>query len=177
MIVDLKTISKEPKSFNFVFEKGFLNDYMGDDRILGIKSPVEVGASISRTDHKFLIEGHISGILELKCDRCLGPYLHTLDSGFRSYLTTRSPDQNFDEIELFEEDMELDFITNDEIDLNEIIWGNIFLALPMISVCDPECRGLCPECGTNLNIEQCDCSHKMGNTAFAQLKYFKPEGE
>ena len=177
MIVDLKTIYKEPKPFNFVFEKGFLNGYTEDGSVLGVDSPIKVEVSISRINDMFLLEGSISGRLEMKCDRCLDSYYHTLDSKFRSYLTTKSPDENFNEIELFEEDMELDFITGDEIQLDEIIRGYILLALPMRSICNPDCLGLCPGCGRNLNTEQCVCSNNGGNLAFSKLSDFKIEGE
>jgi uncharacterized protein len=177
MIVDLKTISKETKSFKFIFEKSFFRDYMEDERVLGIDKPIVADVSLSRVDDRFLIEGHISGRLEMKCDRCLCTYYHTLDSDFKSYLTTNPPDKDLNEIELSEEDMDLDFVPGDEIRLDEIVRGFIFLTLPMKSICRPDCLGLCAVCGTNLNVERCECRGNPVNPAFAKLRHFKPKGE
>ncbi len=61
-----------------------------------------------------------------------------------------APQKTEEEIELSDEDMMTDFVTGEEVDLGEIIREQIFLALPMKSVCRPTCAGLCPKCGANL---------------------------
>jgi len=45
----------------------------------------------------------------------------------------------------------------DEIDIIDLIRENILLAAPIKPVCSQSCRGLCPECGINLNIHTCSC--------------------
>jgi uncharacterized protein len=61
------------------------------------------------------------------------------------------------EIELLEEDLETGFISGDEIELDDIFKEQLYLALPIKSLCREGCLGLCPICGTDLNIQRCQC--------------------
>ncbi|MGL5514994.1 MAG: YceD family protein, partial [Sporomusa sp.] len=49
------------------------------------------------------------------------------------------------------------YFDGDEIDIIDLIRENILLAAPIKPVCSQSCRGLCPECGINLNIHTCSC--------------------
>jgi uncharacterized protein len=46
----------------------------------------------------------------------------------------------------------------DEIDLNDIVREHVLLGLPMSPVCREDCRGLCPQCGAELNLGPCGCT-------------------
>jgi uncharacterized protein len=75
-----------------------------------------------------------------------------------------------DEMELSKEDLEECFYEGDVIDLDEILREQIILALPMYPRCTPECRGLCPVCGVDLNKESCDCQKDDVDPRLAVLK-------
>jgi uncharacterized protein len=59
--------------------------------------------------------------------------------------------------EVAADELDMDFYTGDELDIQTLINEQIVLALPMKPLCREECRGLCPECGTNFNIASCEC--------------------
>ena len=44
------------------------------------------------------------------------------------------------------------------VDLGEPINDAVVMDTPFVVLCKPDCRGLCPTCGCNLNVEQCDCA-------------------
>ena len=48
-------------------------------------------------------------------------------------------------------------VDNQLIDLDELVNEEVSLTLPSKMLCDDECKGLCPKCGTNLNVNKCDC--------------------
>jgi uncharacterized protein len=52
----------------------------------------------------------------------------------------------------------------------DLLREQIQLALPMKPLCTEACRGLCPECGTNLNRTQCDCTPTWEDPRLAPLK-------
>ena len=58
----------------------------------------------------------------------------------------------------------------DVIDLTQAFMDELFLQLPMVSLCKPDCKGLCPVCGVDLNRFRCDCAEKTRNSAFDALK-------
>jgi uncharacterized protein len=78
-----------------------------------------------------------------------------------------------EEVELSAEDLEFSFYHNEEIDLEELLAEEILLAVPMRFLCKETCRGLCPQCGTNLNEKTCACSGTSDLSPFAVLKNFK----
>ncbi|HLG66399.1 MAG TPA: DUF177 domain-containing protein [Acidimicrobiales bacterium] len=48
-------------------------------------------------------------------------------------------------------------IVDDELDLRPMVRDAVALELPMAPLCQEGCRGLCPSCGADLNVETCDC--------------------
>jgi uncharacterized protein len=60
-----------------------------------------------------------------------------------------------------------------EIDLEELVHEQVCLALPYTVLCAPECRGLCPQCGTNRNVNACGCAEKPLASPFAVLEKWK----
>ena len=84
-----------------------------------------------------LVQGQARTVLRCRCDRCLTYFDHPLD---------------LDRVCHFYKDMECD-----EIDLTEDIREDILLAFPQQSLCRPDCRGLCSNCGCNLNVRDCGC--------------------
>jgi uncharacterized protein len=89
------------------------------------------------------------------------------------FLSLPPPDTEKSELELFEEDMSVDFIMGGEIDLDEAVREQIYFSLPMKSLCREDCSGLCTFCGANLNKEECKCRRDMGHPGFSELKNLK----
>jgi len=56
------------------------------------------------------------------------------------------------------------------LDLTEVVRQNLLLAVPMSALCSPSCRGLCVECGANLNEEPCDCQREGQDPRLAALR-------
>jgi uncharacterized protein len=60
-----------------------------------------------------------------------------------------------------------------ELDLSDAVREELILAVNQYVVCDPECRGLCPKCGANLNEESCDCTEDETDPRWAALRALK----
>jgi uncharacterized protein len=170
MIVDLKTILHGPRQFDLTFDPDWWRDDEDDNQILGLDGPLKSSIRISKAGSKFVVDGSLSGTLQLRCDRCLDSFHSDLKSDFRLFLSLPSSVTDQSELELLEEDMAVDFIIGDEIDLSEVVRGQIYLSLPMKTLCGEECLGLCPVCGANLNLEACDCRRQSGHPGFTELK-------
>ena len=56
------------------------------------------------------------------------------------------------------------------MDLSEIVINNILIGMPLKSLCRENCKGLCPKCGKDLNLGDCDCPKKEIDSRFAVLK-------
>ncbi len=177
MKVDLRTIADGPRSFEFVLEKDWWCSGGQNDHILALDAPLRVKTTIYKAGDRYVLDGEFSGGLELGCDRCLEPYHRELKSAFKVFLALPLPDKDETEVELMEADLEVDFIRGEEVDLAEIVREQVYLSLPIKSVCSESCLGLCPVCGASLNKENCRCHREYGHHAFSKLRDLKIQGE
>ena len=69
-----------------------------------------------------------------------------------------------------EDDLETSYYRDDQIDLNELLREQFYLALPMKPLCLEDCRGLCSQCGTNLNAGACGCAVEWLDPRLTPLK-------
>ena len=140
------------------------------DEAYRVVAPVQLGIDIHKDKDAFHLVGTVRTELELACSRCLEPFRLPLDLAFdQRYLpqTEASPDE---ESEVEDDDLETSFYRDEQIDVNELLREQFYLALPMKPLCRPDCKGLCPNCGTNLNVETCDCQVRWEDPRLAGLK-------
>jgi len=87
MDIDIRTISRDPRDFDYALEPGWWRHEEGDSQVLGLAGPLNVHISVSRSGTKYLVDGHLAGRLMIRCDRCLEPYQRDIDAGFSFFLT------------------------------------------------------------------------------------------
>lgn len=122
-----------------------------------IVDPIEFKGEIFKVDGEYLIHLNILCKYEGDCDRCLQPTTEIVKSVVSGKLLEKKGQLNeedeFDEIIYYE---------NDLLDLTEYILSQAVSSQPMKSLCKKNCKGLCPDCGVDLNKEHCDClAHKI----------------
>jgi uncharacterized protein len=176
MIIDLKSVLLAPRRFEFSLEPGWWQEDQENDQIIGLDGPLKVEINIAKAGTKYVLDGHLSGRLIIRCDRCLEQYGSDLESGFRLFLAISPSGTGQSELELLEDDMGIDFLSGNEIDLEEVVRAQIYLSLPMKCLCSEDCLGLCPFCGVNLNVETCGCQSEKRHPAFLKMKNLKLKG-
>lgn len=170
MIIDLTSIPHGTRRFDFCLEKYWWHSDGPNNQVLGLDTPLRVRIDIYRAGDRCVLEGDLSGGLQIICDRCLEAYHQDIKSSFRVFLVSPISDTAKADIELLEEDMEESFIRGTEVNLDAIIQEQVYLTLPVKSLCSKECLGLCPLCGGNLNEKDCQCRQAHGHPAFQKLK-------
>ncbi len=139
--------------------------------------PLRVTLRIQPAGGLFELSGRIETRVETPCSRCLKPTLASLDVSFDLAYVRELPviegEEGEDGREISAEEMGLVLLQGDEIDLREAVQEQVVLAFPFRPLCAPGCRGLCPQCGANLNEETCRCAPADFNLKFAALKDLK----
>lgn len=141
--------------------------------------PVTVKVKAFLAHEMVELEGQASVRANFTCSRCLKEFELGVGSDFvltycRELPHVEIADDGDDEgAELSAEDMGLILFDGDEIDLSESIQEQLVMALPNNPVCDEQCKGLCPQCGVDLNAGSCDCPPQDINLKMAALKDFK----
>jgi uncharacterized protein len=141
----------------------------GDFRI---KGPVGVTGRLRKHDDRYHLEATVRALLELPCGRCLEPFELpvSVDVDLTYVPQPAGPAAEGDEIEVAEEDLSTAYYRDQVLDLGDMMREQIYLALPMRPLCREDCRGLCPECGTNRNTGRCDCAPQWEDPRLAGLK-------
>ncbi len=177
MNIDIRTVSRGSRDFDYTLGPGWWGHEKGDGQIQGLAGPLKVHISASKAGTKYLVDGRLAGRLMIRCDRCLEPYQRDIDAGFSFFLAIAPSLSGQNEIELLEDDMSVELVTDSEIRLDDIVREQIYLSLPMKCLCREDCSGLCPLCGTNLNMKKCECQREKGHPGFLKLKKNKFQGE
>jgi len=73
-------------------------------------------------------------------------------------------------VELHEDDLDVGYYDGAGVEVNDIFWEQVALALPLKVLCSEGCRGVCPSCGGNRNREECGCIGEKRSTPFEILK-------
>jgi len=154
------------------FEPSLFPASEGD--IFRVVSPVLLSFDVDRQEAgRYRVAGHLTGELELTCSRCLEPFTLPVATDFDLRYVPRTENVGEGEKEVEEDDLATAFYSDNRIDLGHLIVEQLQLALPMKPLCDAACKGLCSQCGTNLNTGSCSCSETWEDPRLAVLKKLK----
>ena len=128
-----------------------------------VSSPLELDISFSRSGSKIILEGSYTLQLQLSCARCLAEFPLPLAESFRYLLCPRSKDTSGKTGQGAGEDFEVVYYEGDHIDLRPLVREQIYLNMPGYPHCTENCKGLCPQCGANLNEAPCSCAARSAN--------------
>jgi uncharacterized protein len=103
------------------------------------------------------LQGHVHADIAPACARCLEPIAMGVERDFDLLYQPEALLGESAEVEIHAADTELGFFAGAGVDLEEVAREQVLLALPMQPLCRPDCRGLCPRCGANLNAGACAC--------------------
>jgi uncharacterized protein len=120
-------------------------------------SSIEGRVRLMRTNQGILAQGTISGETEVACARCLAPVPVDIEAEVEEVFVPTIDMATGRSIKPEEEDEALWIDEHHILDLTEVLRQDVLLELPVHVLCKEDCRGLCPECGTNLNEASCDC--------------------
>jgi uncharacterized protein len=148
---------------------------VGQGDTLKVVSPVTLSFDIDRQETgRYRLSGRVAGEIELTCSRCLEPFTQPVTTEFDLRYVPHTENLGEGEQEVEEDDLTTAFYADDQIDLEQLIMEQFHLALPMKPLCSEACKGLCPQCGTNLNTGSCECDPKWEDPRLAPLKALAP---
>ncbi|NLL52786.1 MAG: DUF177 domain-containing protein [Peptococcaceae bacterium] len=135
---------------NFFFREDFPPLQLGESKYF-FQSPIEVHLTVNNTGKSLFVEGKINGGLEVLCSKCLKSFTYQMNFDFEDeFIPAKYYVESHDENDAFVFD-------KDEFSIDERIQEHILLHLPMRFICSDSCQGLCPQCGTDLNLNSCTC--------------------
>ena len=129
---------------------------------------------LERHGHDILVRGHLEGILQLNCSRCLTQFSLPVEADFDLLLAPAPDRMGETDEELSKSDLDRDFYTGETVNLESILREQVLLTLPLKPLCAEACKGICPRCGADLNQEPCQCPAEESSSRLAIVKNIKP---
>lgn len=126
--------------------------------------PVEL--NVDRTGSDLNVKGQVVVNLRETCDRCLTPFDTPMEVTFQLLLTEKESLLSGEQVT----DIHLFPVSQHEFDFGPTIQDAILLERSMKQICREDCKGLCPQCGTNLNVKACNCEKDEIDERWAPLK-------
>lgn len=140
---------------------------------LGLEEPfinkVNINVSLQKLHNQIVLETELLLNAHFECDRCNSDFNTTLETKYKTiYLFGNNPDET-------DEPLNVTYLQVDasEIVLDDDIHDYALLAIPMKKLCKDDCKGLCPECGKNLNEGSCDCKNHIIDARWLPLQDLK----
>lgn len=151
MLIDIMELIQEKEFIELhkTVPYPYFNHGQGNYKI--VNESVDLDLQIFSENQKdFVLVGTLNCACHVKCDRCMKAFEQPVTSTFQF----ENPDE---------------FMDGKALDLNPLIQSELILNFPPKLVCDPECKGLCKQCGVDLNVDTCDCQ-PIGDVRLAGLR-------
>jgi uncharacterized protein len=156
-------------------EQVYTPEQFGATEDFRVVAPITLEFDIFKDKLHYRLVGRVQTTLELPCGRCLEPFTTPVDQTFDLRYQPHTENTGVGELEIEEDDLTTAFYENDQIDIGHLLQEQFLLALPMKPLCRDDCKGLCAQCGTNLNAGACGCKHEWEDPRLAELKKLKAE--
>ncbi len=147
MVINLQQL------YDIVGEKQIVDYAVTAEKLSEVKGysfahPVTVKGTIVNRAGIVILNYTAKFTLNAVCDRCLAEFERDYKYDFE-HILVRSLNTDNDEYIVTE---------SDSLDLDELAIMDILLQIPSKMLCKDDCKGLCPQCGTDLNYNECNCN-------------------
>lgn len=132
--------------------------------IFEMRGPLEVSLEAQQAGHDVLVRGSLEGVAELACRRCLAAVTVPISEDVALLFREGVSEADAEAAEIYPLPEKAP-----ELDLTHAIREHLVLAVPEFVICQDECKGLCPSCGTNLNETTCSCEPEPVDHRWAAL--------
>lgn len=150
---------------NFSFQERLASDFLPDD--CQLTGEVSVTGTVTNSGDSILLKGKVEVPVRLQCIRCL--------TEFETDLKCKLDEEYIDPADARESDednaaVSQEYYSNSLIELDDLVREVILLTIPMQPLCQANCKGLCVQCGQNLNEGDCDCETDQIDIRLEALK-------
>jgi len=124
---------------------------------------IKVNAIVDKFEDSFRIKVNVKTELVEQCDKCLEEFDSQFDENGEQIYQVGRGEYEDDDIEVLPDNTK-------EIELNELINEVFLINRPIQNTCKEDCKGLCPDCGKNLNQTTCNCKNERIDPRLEKLK-------
>ena len=175
MLIEIRELEAHAVDFEEQISPGVIDlgpgiRQKGDLRSAGRAELVQEHHGKHQLINDIRVAGGFSARLELACARCLEPISRDVAKNFDLLYRPQGIDAGREELSVTAAEAEVGYYQGQGLLLEDVLREQILLVLPLKAICREDCRGLCPHCGSNLNLEQCQCAEPLEDPRWEALK-------
>lgn len=175
MLLKIKDLQLQPLDFEESFVPGTIDlgeeiTQRGPLKTSGRAEVIEEHEGKHQVMLDLRLRGKLDAEVELLCARCLEPVPQKIAREFDLLYRPLGADAGRDELSVTAAEAEIGYYQGEGLLLEDVLREQLILALPLKVTCREDCKGLCPQCGKNLNQEQCSCKVAHEDPRWSALK-------
>ena len=158
----VRELEQEPVEFDLELAPGAVDlggeaEQMGDLATSGRAEVIHEHRGPKDTVVDIRLKGKFAGKFQVPCARCLEPVELPLAADFDLVFRPLGADSGAPERSITADEAEIGYYQKDSLLLEDVLREQVLLSLPVRTLCKPDCKGLCPHCGANRNLQPCSC--------------------
>jgi uncharacterized protein len=169
VLISLQELQLRPKRFCVDIPAGEI-DFDSDISQTSVLHAEGVASLLNQSLGEIRIDGKLSVSADGSCDRCLGPAAFSIDKKFDLVYVPSDQTGGAGGEEIDRAATEIGYYEGDGLELNDVLREVVLLALPMRLVCSEACKGICPVCGQDRNVRDCQCHSDTADERWNQLR-------
>ena len=175
MLIEVHELERHPVDFDEHIAPGTV-DLGPDFRQIGEVNAAGRAQLVREQHGKHLIindiriAGGLAAAVQVACARCLEPIVREVEKKFDLLYRPQGSDAGREELSVTAAEAEIGYYEGEGLLLEDVLREQMLLALPLRAICREDCKGLCPQCGQNLNQGQCNCTEPLEDPRWAALK-------
>ncbi|MBF5000144.1 DUF177 domain-containing protein [Nocardia sp. BSTN01] len=170
-VLDTRSLGRAPGSIRQVHRVVTAPEKIGLDLIaIPAGAEIDLDLTLQAVSEGVLVTGSVSTPIEGECSRCLESFTDDLELEITELFAypDSATEQTTEEDEIYR-------LVDDMIDIEPVVTDAVGLELPLQPLCEPDCAGLCPECGVRMAIAGPDHTHEILDPRWAGLAKFASE--
>ncbi|MEJ7624347.1 MAG: DUF177 domain-containing protein [Pyrinomonadaceae bacterium] len=167
MIIELESVGKSPRSIRVALDPGEIDL---DGEAVRLAGEAILDGEMRRTADGIELIAVLRHEALLDCTRCLESVSKTFEVPFRDIFLEPAAFVPNTEAELSGDDLDKSIAESGRVDIADVMREQILLAVPEQILCRDDCKGLCPKCGADLNLIDCNCADGEVDPRWTALK-------
>ncbi len=177
LIIHIDRLPEEAVQISEDLERGWLSnipEYTTENDLCFVKDRIQLSGSLGKEGNTLHLRGKIQSLLHTFCSRCGQEMDYPLDSRFELVLMPGGEKVEGEEEQgLPPDDLSHLYYQGPVLDLAPYFREQFSLDVPLQFLCSPDCKGVCPGCCANLNLESCGCAKESGDLRLRVLRELK----
>lgn len=175
MFIEIKELERQPLDFEESLPPGVIDFGMDLHQLSALEANgraqlVEEHHGKRSVIKDIRLNGQVKAKLEIGCARCLEAVTQDVARAFDLLYRPLGVDAGREELSVTGAEAEIGYYTGEGLLLEDVLREQVLLAVPLKVLCRQDCKGLCPQCGKNLNLESCECVTTMADPRWSALE-------